>query len=137
MYASGRTGFDDVAQMFGVAQRRRVLAQPGETRASRGGFERETLAQDASETRFAAGFASSQNLVEGEKIGAGEKGRRFGTITDARFYPGPARKRPNSFTFCESDGLERWLSWLRGGCAAPAASTSNESRESSLNMAEL
>ena len=54
-----------------------VLSQPREPRAGRGGFERETLAQGASETRFAAGlngfaarFAGSQNLVESKKIGA-------------------------------------------------------------------
>ncbi len=50
--------------MLGVAQCRFVLAQPRETRAGRGGFKRQTLAQRARNNRFAATLSGAQQLVE-------------------------------------------------------------------------
>lgn len=95
MNASGGACFHAGAgKMFGVAERRRVFAQPGEAGAGRGGFEREALAQDASKARLGAIVARSQNLVEGEKTGAGEEGRR-GSVAGCRVEPRPTRQRLN------------------------------------------
>jgi hypothetical protein len=98
--------------MFGVAQRARVFAQPGERRAAFGGFQRETLAQAAGEDGFAAVDAAPQNRIEKRQTGAGEK--RPATI--ASRLPRPARKRLNFSYICR-----RRRRGARGGRpAAPA-----------------
>lgn len=95
MNASGGASLDaDAGEMFGVAQRRFVLAQPGEACTRSCGLEGEALAQDASVTGFHAIVARVQDLLEGEQIGAGEKGRRMNAARSA-MEPRPARQRPD------------------------------------------
>ena len=78
--------------MLGVAQCRFVLAQPRETRAGRGGFKRQTLAQRARKNRFAATLSGAQQLVEMSDAGAGEK-RGPGTVGGVAFRA--TRQRPD------------------------------------------
>jgi hypothetical protein len=59
--------------MLGVTQRPFIFAQPRETRAGRGGFEGETLAQASGEGWLGAARAGAQNLVEQREPCASEK----------------------------------------------------------------
>lgn len=111
MQAAGRAGLAAAAgEMLGVAERRFVLAQPRETRAGRGGCERQALAQRARKNRLDAEVfagirnidgvsagarnigAGAQNLIEMGDPGAGEK-HRVSDAAGAAVEPRPTRKR--------------------------------------------